>query len=255
MVHPGTVIVLTLHGSDVNMFSENKFLRKAVNILLRYSGVVTICVGRKLADNFFDKFNLKSDYILPAGVNDEIFYQDKEIKKEYNLTFVGSFSKLKGVDLMLEAIRKYKLNYKWCFIGTGPYLNQLKSVSNEYNLDIYSKLNHKEIAIKLNQSKYFILPSRSEGFPLASIEALYCGVPVICSNLEQFKEQVKDDENGFIIEESSSESIKNTIKKALSISDEEYKRLTANASFSNREFTLKNVCNELIKIYKKASKK
>nr|MDA3884303.1 glycosyltransferase family 4 protein [Candidatus Delongbacteria bacterium] len=225
LFHPRSIIILTLHGSDVNMFPENILLRKTINLLLRFAKVTTICVGKKLANNFHNKFFLESNYNLPAGVNHEIFYYNKEVKKKYDFTFVGSFTKIKGIDLIIEAIKNFKLDYRWCFIGIGDYLDELRSISKEYNIKIYSGLDHVDIARKLNESRFFIIPSRSEGFPLASIEALYCGVPVLCSNLDQFKEQIKDGENGFIIENSTSKSVEDTIIKAYSLDEKEYSRL------------------------------
>jgi len=248
--HPGTKIVLTFHGSDVNMFSENMVLRRFANLLFRITRTITICVGMKLADNFHKKFFMKADHIIAAGLDDDVFVYNKNAEKKYDLTFVGTFSKLKGFDLIYEAITKYKLDYKWCFIGAGLYYEDLKKLQNEFNISIFSGFTHKDIAEKLNESRFFIIPSRSEGFPLASIEALYCGVPVICSDLDQFKEQVREGENGFIIDQSTSESIRDTIRKAFAVSGQDYEKLSSNAASSNKEFTLKNVCSELVKIYK-----
>lgn len=255
LCHPKTKIILTLHGSDVNMFSENKLNRKLVKVLFKTMKVESICVGNKLAKNYFYKFNLYPNHILAAGVDDELFKKNENIEKIYDLIFVGTFSELKGVDLLCDVIRSSGRDYKWCFIGAGPYSDKLKKMAVEFNIDVFIGLIQNDIVGKLNQSKYFILLSRSEGFPLASLEALYCGVPVICSNIDQFKEQVIDNYNGFIITTGDVNRIKDIIKSALTIEKKRYDELSNNALNSNKEFSLKNVCEELIKIYNKESKK
>lgn len=250
LCHINTTIILTLHGSDVNMFSENKIIRKFVNSLFRLMELKTICVGNKLSENYFYKFNLRADHILAAGVDEEVFFKKESVEKIYDLIFVGTFSELKGVDLLCDAIKSSRQDHKWCFIGTGPYSEKLMKMSEEFNIDVFAGLKQNEIADKLNQSKYFILLSRSEGFPLASLEALYCGVPVICSDLDQFKEQVKDNYNGFIINSSDINRINESITQALSVEERIYKELSYNASVTNKEFSLKRVCEELMITYK-----
>jgi glycosyltransferase involved in cell wall biosynthesis len=210
----------------------------------------TICVGNKLSENYFYKFNLRADHILAAGVDEEVFFKKESVEKIYDLIFVGTFSELKGVDLLCDAIKSSRQDHKWCFIGTGPYSEKLMKMSEEFNIDVFAGLKQNEIADKLNQSKYFILLSRSEGFPLASLEALYCGVPVICSDLDQFKEQVKDNYNGFIINSSDINRINESITQALSVEERIYKELSYNASVTNKEFSLKRVCEELMITYK-----
>ncbi|MDA3887132.1 MAG: hypothetical protein PF638_16215, partial [Candidatus Delongbacteria bacterium] len=68
------------------------------------------------------------------------------------------------------------------------------------------------------------------------------------------KEQIKDGENGFIIENSTSKSVEDTIIKAYSLDEKEYSRLSENALSSNKEVALINVGEELLNIYKKESK-
>ncbi|MDA3886060.1 MAG: hypothetical protein PF638_10755, partial [Candidatus Delongbacteria bacterium] len=68
------------------------------------------------------------------------------------------------------------------------------------------------------------------------------------------KEQIKDGENGFIIENSTSKSVEDTIIKAYSLDEKEYSRLCENALSSNKAVALSEVCQELINIYKKESK-
>ncbi|MCK4440521.1 MAG: glycosyltransferase family 4 protein, partial [Sulfurovaceae bacterium] len=241
----------TLHGSDVNHFTENKILRFIVNKTFILTNTKTICVGKKLASNFYNKFYLKSNYILSAGVDNRIFIEDDSVKKIYDFIFVGSFTKIKGIDILIEAIKETSDDFKWCFIGQGEYLNDLEELRKNHNIKIWHSLTHIEIAKELNRSKFFILPSRTEGFPLASIEALYCGIPVISSNLEQFKEQIKHNYNGFIIEENTIQGILKVLDFAYNLKESEYIYMKKNALNSNKQHSLENICNKLTLIYQK----
>ncbi|MFW6243379.1 MAG: glycosyltransferase family 4 protein, partial [bacterium] len=182
----------------------------------------------------------------------DIFYQLTNISKVYDFIFVGSFYKVKGIDLLIEAIKKIEYNLKICFIGSGPYMNDIKKLqrNSTSHIDIFYDLTQKEIMKFYNKSKFLVLPSRNDSFGLVVTEALYCGTPVIVSNMSGTKEQVADNYNGFLIRNNITE-LRDTMCNVLKLSPEEYNRLSANASKSNQQYSLENVTKELLKIYQR----
>lgn len=93
--------------------------------------------------------------------------------------------------------------------------------------------------------------SRNEGFPTATIEAMYCGIPVITSDIPQFKEQVVEGVNGYIVPLNDSEALKAKFTGLMHISEAEYLKLQQGALNSFKELSLRQVCDELIHIYRK----
>jgi glycosyltransferase involved in cell wall biosynthesis len=92
--------------------------------------------------------------------------------------------------------------------------------------------------------------SRNEGFPTATIEAMYCGVPVITSDIPQFKEQLKQGYNGYLIPLEDYNALAKKLDSLKDISKEDYDVLCEGAINSFKELSLQNVCKKLISIYK-----
>jgi glycosyltransferase involved in cell wall biosynthesis len=96
--------------------------------------------------------------------------------------------------------------------------------------------------------------SRDEGFPTATIEAMYCGVPVITSDIPQFKEQVDEGLNGFTVSLGDTNKLAETIQKMIEIDRDSYASLQEESSKKFKELSLQNVCKELYSIYKNLEK-
>jgi glycosyltransferase involved in cell wall biosynthesis len=89
LFYPKTKLVVTFHGTDVNQ-QVNKRNEKLMQFLSKKINF-TIPVGKEVAKNVSEKLNLPIGKILPVGVNSNVFYPEKNIKKEYDFLFVGSF--------------------------------------------------------------------------------------------------------------------------------------------------------------------
>ena len=133
---------------------------------------------------FLIKHGVPKDKILciPAIYVDLDVFKPLNLRKDYDLIFVGRLESNKGVDLFLETVRR--LSCKAIIIGTGSLSEQIKSKIKNWNLDInfYGwARTQKEIAELLNRSKILVMPSYNEGGPRVAVEALACGVPVLAT--------------------------------------------------------------------------
>lgn len=110
----------------------------------------------------------------------------------------GILSRRKGVDQILHLLKEVN-ELALVIIGNGKELHDLKRLAKK--LEITNRCLFCGIRSNaVNYFKYFdlfILPSRSEGFGLALIEAVQQKVPVICSDLMVFKELFNSDEITF----------------------------------------------------------
>lgn len=154
----------------------------------------------------------KASVVLPNAYNPKEFYKkNKEecqkklgyCKDDFIVSFVGSFSKRKGVDRLIEAAQKLP-HIRLQLIGSG-------------NIDINSQqiiykgpLSHNRIADYLNASDVFVLPTLAEGCCNAIIEAMACGLPIISSNLP-FNDDILDDECSIRINPESIDEIADAI--------------------------------------------
>ena len=106
-----------------------------------------------------------------------------------------ALSPLKGLNLIIQALQELPQT-KFCIIGDGKIKNDLIQLSVNLNVsDRVLFLGYKNDAYKyLPYFDAYAIPSHSEGFPLAMLEAAAYGKPIIASNLNVFKEIFTDDE-------------------------------------------------------------
>ena len=247
-LHPKTKLIVTYHGSDLTkkVTSKNKErLQKLAKIV-----DVHIPVGKALSWHLKEKLNVKANYLLPVGVNDSVFYFE-ESKKVYDFIYVGSLVHRKGVDLIIEVARRMNNNINLVIIGEGDYSDEIEVLtSNHQNITFYKGLSQNKIQKIMVKSKFLLLPTRNEGFPTSTIEAMFCGVPVLVSDIPQTKEQVDEGKNGFIIPVDNSEALLNKIIELSKMDNEVYKKLVTSTLSYFKELSLTSVCKKTYSIYK-----
>lgn len=218
-------VILHLHGSEFEVFYDNSNLKiknMIRNLLENVDSVIVLGeswekIVRRIAPNAnIDIF--KNAVNVPDY---KVQWNDEKI----NILFLGVLIKRKGIYELIEAInelhksgviRDKKLNF--LIGGTGLEEDIIKNKIKEYDLEycikmvgwVSGKLKEK----LLEKSQVFILPSYNEGLPMAILEAMSYGIPVIATNVGSISEVLKNDETGFLIEPKSSEII-NAIMKII----------------------------------------
>lgn len=148
--------------------------------------------------------------ILPYGSNFEISeWHDKyATNKKLEFIFVGKVSFAKGIPYLLEAFGRISEEQATLrLVGAYDKDSELYKKYGCYkNIIFEGAVLHNDVLKKLKNADVFILPSLMEGMSLAGLEAMSCGLPVICtknSGLDQF---VHDD-NGFLIDSMNVEQL------------------------------------------------
>lgn len=110
----------------------------------------------------------------------------------------------KGHDVFLRAaadvIRLFP-DAHFDLVGDGPELGALKAAAETLGVaSSVSFLGHcEDVMARLDAADIFVLPSRSEAFPNALLEAMAAGLPVVASAVGGVLEIVRDDENGILV--------------------------------------------------------
>lgn len=110
-----------------------------------------------------------------------------EIPKDaFLITFGGKVSKTKGIDILIEAneLLPKRENIHFIIIGSGDPSEVLDKPLSHYHMENIHFLGHQPPAVlaKLfNISDLGTLPSRREGFSIAALEALTCGLPLVAT--------------------------------------------------------------------------
>lgn len=92
---------------------------------------------------------------------------------------------------------------KLLIVGDGPQKNSLLMLAKNLNIDtkvkIYSSLPRQELIELYKSSHIFSLPSKVEGFGIATVEAAECGLPYVNSDLEIQREITQNSKGGFLV--------------------------------------------------------
>ncbi|HHD2408607.1 TPA: glycosyltransferase family 4 protein [Clostridium perfringens] len=151
--------------------------------------------------------------VIPYGCNINNFYpKRKENNNVFRVIYVGSICIRKGAHYLVEAFKNiHNPNIELLMIGKveDELLSIMKNKSQ--NIKHIEYIPNKELNDYYTQSDVFILPSLSDSFSLATLEAMSAGLPVIITENVGAKDFVNDGENGFIIPIKDSESIKEKI--------------------------------------------
>jgi len=243
--HRETKLVATFHGGDSYNISKKIFQLWSV----KFDEIIG--VGDIQSNEISLKLSNRKINVICAGIDESVFFPEV-YKYEFDFIFIGSFYEIKGIDILIAAIKKSTyLKMKICLIGSGDYGNEIPSLKKYCDLYVYDNLKQHEIRKFLSKSKFLILPSRGDSFGLVVTESMFCGTPVIVSNVSGVAQQVKHNYNGFILNENTEDELSRIMSQVLNIRDEDYNLLRMNASKSNKQYSLKNVCEELLLLYKK----
>ena len=147
--------------------------------------------------------------------------------------------------LLLQAFAKLAKDFPqwnvelWGAEDRAKYTKELKKIISDNNLEkrVFLKGTTNNVTAVLQQGDIFVFPSAYEGFGLTLAEAMSVGLPGIgYKNCVAVNEIIKDGENGFLVEPNSQESVVETMKRILQLSDDEVKHISIAATETGREF-------------------
>jgi glycosyltransferase involved in cell wall biosynthesis len=135
-----------------------------------------------------------------------------EVKDYYFIVsrIVGS----KGIEVAVEAARKYGFRLKIAGAGVGYYgkFEDLKRQAGE-SVDFLGQVSDEELVELYRGAKAFLALARDEDFGITPVEAMLCGTPVIAFRGGGYLETVVEGKTGVFFDEASVESLGGAIKK------------------------------------------
>ncbi|KYC47985.1 MAG: D-inositol-3-phosphate glycosyltransferase [Candidatus Methanofastidiosum methylothiophilum] len=168
--------IITVHGSDVNVFLNKRFMGKIVKFVLHNHSVI-IAVSPYLADKLQEI--LKKNIIsIPNGVDKFRFYPDNSQKK--GIGFIGALVNEKNPQAFINIIRKIRakgIDEPAFVIGNGYLKDELEQISSGLNINFLGEILDTENYLK--KFKVVISTSTTEGFGLSILDSMACGTPVV----------------------------------------------------------------------------
>ena len=185
------------------------------------------------------KLVLIENAILPYGDEDCKQKSSRDIHNT-SVVMIARFEYPKRQDLLIAAAKKLH-NINFNFVGEGENLSSLKE-NAPTNITFFGTL--KEVGPVLKESDIFVLLSDSEGMPLAVIEALACGKPVLLSDIPSMELFIKD--NGFLIKN----DIESVVKAFKNIQEMDLVSMGMHSQkLFNERFNLAKKKNEYLSFY------
>lgn len=151
--------------------------------------------------------------INPYGTDLSMFYPLRKKERKYDVIMVGAWSYQKGADLLLQAIRRLKIQ----FLHVGALVD-VPFEEDEY-CHHHEPVDQKELVHFYNNAKVFILPSRQDGWGMVLTQAIACNLPIIGSpdsGAEDLQQMVLHPEYITLIKSYEVEAVIESIQDALS---------------------------------------
>ncbi|MFB3131693.1 MAG: N-acetyl-alpha-D-glucosaminyl L-malate synthase BshA [Rhodothermales bacterium] len=202
-------IVTTLHGTDITIVGQDPSFAPVVTYSINQSDGVT-AVSDFLRRETFDHFDIDNEIeVIPNFIDTDRFHRlNKEHFKralcpngEKVMVHVSNFRPVKNATHVVEVfhrLRQEGLPVKLLMVGDGPDRAPSEHLARE--LGVYDDVRFlgKQDPVEeiLSIADVFVMPSGSESFGLAALEAMACSVPAICSDVGGLPELLGDSAGG-----------------------------------------------------------
>ena len=259
-------VVTTLHGTDITLVGSHPTYKSAVEFSINNSDVVTV-VSKNLKETTNKLFNITKDIKVIYNFIDAKKYdnaQKEECKRialaqphERIFTHVSNFRPVKRVEDVVKIFSEVRkeIPAKLLMIGEGPERAKAENLVKELNIidDVFFLGNSTEVAKILCYTDVFLLPSQTESFGLAALEAMAAGSAVISTNTGGLPEVNIHGKTGFL---SNLGDVADMAKNAILIAKEAatLEVFKENAKKHTKQFTLESILPVYEEIYRSSYK-
>jgi L-malate glycosyltransferase len=257
-------MVTTLHGTDITLVGNHPFYKTAVSFSINKSDIVT-SVSQSLKDDTYKHFNIKKDiHVIPNFIeldkhrNESLISCQRSVmadKDERIVTHISNFRKVKRIPDVIKIFFKIQqqIPSKLMMVGDGPEKEKAEQMCVE--LGIQDKViffgNSNEIDQILSYSDLFLLPSETESFGLAALEAMAWSVPVISTNSGGLPEVNFPEESGYLSDVGNIDEMAENAIKILS-NNSTLATFKENALTVAKQFDIKNILPLYEELYHQA---
>lgn len=260
----GIKYVIIIHGGGMHEWKI-----KIIHELLFKYGSDIIAVSEIIKKEYENRSGRKIEIVPPLVPFVESEIPKDKLKQKYEFTkkgtvilSLGTIKRIKGSEILLDAFinlgKEYvKINnLKLLYVGTGVLRKVLQEQTNKKGFNQYVKflgvIPHEQVNEIYRLADIFVIPSFFEGTPVALLEAMFNGLPIIGSNVNGINTLIKHKKNGLLFEKGNINLLTNNIKQLI-----EKKNLAnklgeaAKLDYSHR-YTFNKMTSDHIKIYKRA---
>ncbi|OQY75362.1 MAG: hypothetical protein B6D44_02135 [Ignavibacteriales bacterium UTCHB2] len=252
-------VVLTTHGALSNKY-DPKF-NKITNLFFRFSERINMIFANKIISvsktdqQYFEVYYKRKCFYIPNGVTP---FKIIDTEKEYDILFIAArIYEIKGLHILLEAVRKYNTYSRLLVIGDlnqdKTYQQKIKELSIGLNVEFLDLIKDRTLLSKyILKSKLFVFPSLFEAMSMTLLEIISHKVPVLSSDIESVKCLFSEKEITFF-EVNNSDDLAEKLKFCnenqpliFQKSDNAYNKVMQYYTWDKISINYRNIFNELI---------
>lgn len=219
-----SVIITHVHNTYHNYSKRNHLIERVLSV----NTDKIICCSKAVRNYVLktEKIEARKTIVINNGIDLRLFHEQgsgstlrKSLKMGDNVPVVitvASLTEKKGHRYLLKALKiiKGKCNsLKALIVGDGPLRHELRNIAGEYGLQdsVIFTGQREDIRELLEISDLFVLPSLQEGLPLAVIEAMSTGLPVIATAVGGVPDVIDDGKTGILVPFGNLEALSNAV--------------------------------------------
>jgi len=260
-------IVTTLHGTDITLVGSHPVYKPAVEFSINHSDAVTT-VSNSLKEDTLRLFNIKKNIEVIYNFIDfekQVNWKDEDCMRDTladsNEKILAHVSNLRPVKRVLDVIRIFhkvqqEIPSKLILVGDGPDKEKADLLARE--LGVKDKIlfmgKSDEIRKILCLTDLFLLPSETESFGLAALEAMAEHTPVISSNTGGLAEVNIHGVTGFLSDVGDIDDMAKNAVYLLS-NDSRLEAFKQQAFDSAHQFSIENILPKYESLYKRVIQK
>jgi N-acetyl-alpha-D-glucosaminyl L-malate synthase BshA len=254
--------VTTLHGTDITLVGARRSFLPITRFSIAESDAVT-AVSRFLADETCKTFGQCGVQVIPNFINASVYWRrpNEGLREtlapggEMLIMHVSNFRPVKRIEDCIHALARIRRSVRARLVmcGDGPARDAAERLAREYDLsgDVLFIGQVPNIADYLSVADLLLVPSETESFGLAALEALACETPVIATRVGGLPDVVRDGENGYLVEVGEIDAIAERAVEILSDADLRRALGARGREWAVGQFNTERVIPQYIALYEK----
>ncbi len=246
--------VKVIIAEEIGIPNHSKKAKLIFKYLYKLASKV-ICVSESVKNNLIRIGEIKTQKgVVIYNPVSNAKLMDRKLNNEFTLVSVGRLEKVKNHELLIKSFSKLEdKTAKLVIVGDGRERENLEQLISQLNLEnrvtITGFVSNPEYY--LSQAHLFVLPSFSEGFGIAVVEAMHQQVPCLCSNVGGIPEFITENKTGWLFNPNNEIELILHLNRILSTDYEKIQSIgIAGQHYVNNRFTTKKYKHNLENLYK-----
>jgi len=198
-------VMTTLHGTDITLVGSDPSYTETVAFCIDQSDGVT-AVSESLRRDTCELLGITRDILVIPNFLDAARFRRRPVPRRPEgrprIAHISNFRPVKRIGAVVDVFTRVRAATPatLVLVGDGPELEPARRTLEDRGLldDVEFAGERLDIVDVLSQTDAFLLPSATESFGLAALEAMACEVPVVASRVGGLPEVVDEGVNGFL---------------------------------------------------------